>query len=498
MSLSVKFNDIELNEILDVEIGFNPFEGADWERSLNSIPVATGSTLINSKVGVKTISMPFTMKGDINTKYDNLQRILNVSEPKKLAFGHMPNRYFLAVPTGKTDFKEVRKGFIGHGTITWLIPDGVSHSTDTKIVTASVVDGILTANVNNNGSDVVWPTYRIKNNDENGWNGIVHSGGILEIGKREEADGQDYQQSETFLDTNTFVGDGWSNWSGAYTPDPRFDVSGTLAVSGATWQKGLRKATTGANTGLFNGGCKVYTLPADSEGEVGAKNFYAWWDTLFLAGKMGQTAVQDIVFWSENEIIARWYVLKTDKNGNNAVVSAFYGDGNGGVKSVSKYNFSFKSSNLYKENLFSQNRGSMDFRKEGEKLRFYYSGKYPEVRVPAFKDKKITHVSIVLANVSKRDGNQYVTHNAVKKFQIRKFKVDKWRDVPNRYITGDVVKLTGADSKVYVNAMPKLTEKVDGSNLFMIPPGETTIYFQCSDWCTTPPTYQIEFSEANL
>ena len=65
MSLSVKFNDIELNEILDVEIGFNPFEGADWERSLNSIPVATGSTLVNSKVGVKTISMPFTMKGDM-------------------------------------------------------------------------------------------------------------------------------------------------------------------------------------------------------------------------------------------------------------------------------------------------------------------------------------------------------------------------------------------------------------------------------------------------
>ena len=59
-------------------------------------------------------------------------------------------------------------------------------------------------------------------------------------------------------------------------------------------------------------------------------------------------------------------------------------------------------------------------------------------------------------------------------------------------------KMTGADSKVYVNGLPKLTEKVDGSNLFTIPPGETTIYFQCSDWCTTPPTYQIEFTEANL
>ena len=72
------------------------------------------------------------------------------------------------------------------------------------------------------------------------------------------------------------------------------------------------------------------------------------------------------------------------------------------------------------------------------------------------------------------------------------------RDIKNRFQPRSVVKMTGSDSKVYVNDMPKLTEKVDGSNLFMVPPGETTVYFQCSDWCTTPPTYQIEFSEANL
>lgn len=127
-----------------------------------------------------------------------------------------------------------------------------------------------------------------------------------------EADGQDYQQTETFLNTTTFNEVIGRTGREPIHPDSRFDLSGTLAVSGATWQKGLRKATTGANTGMFNGGCKVYTLPADSEGDVGAKNFYAWWNTLFLAGKMGQTAVQDIVFWSENEIIARWYV-STDK-----------------------------------------------------------------------------------------------------------------------------------------------------------------------------------------
>ena len=358
-------------------------------------------------------------------------------------------------------------------------------------------DGRYSVTVVNEGNVNAPITMTATMNAENGYVGMYTDYDITEIGNKEEADGQDYQQTETFLDTTTFNEDNWSNWSGTYTPDHRFDLSGTLAVSGVAGQKGLQKETTGANTGLFNGGCKVYTLPADSEGKVGAKNFYAWWDTFFWAGKMGQTAVQDIIFWSSNEIIARWLVLKTDKNGNSAVCRASYNDG-AKIQSIPNYNFGFKSSHLNTQNPFSASRGSMDFLKEGAKLQFYYSGRYYAVNVPALADKKVTKVSIVLANYNKRTGNNYVTHNAIQRLQIRKLKVDKWRDVPNRYSDGDIVKMTGADSKVYVNGLPKLSEKVDGSNLFTIPPGETTIYFQCSDWCTTAPTYQIEFSEANL
>lgn len=497
MSLSVTYDGQSLNDFLGVGQDYNAFDSAEWSNELRNIGNSNGTTYLYRSYGAKTITMPFYIKGSVKSKYDMLMTVLNVSEPKRLTFGNLANRYFLALPDGKVEFEMLGEN-AGRGTITWLIPDGVSHSVDTKIVTASVIDGILTANVNNNGSDVVWPTYRINNNDENGWNGIVHSGGILEIGKREEADGQDYQQSETFLDTNTFVGDGWSNWSGTYTPDSRFDLSGTLAVSGVAGQKGLRKATTGANTGLFNGGCKVYTLPADSEGEVGAKNFYAWWDTFFWAEKMGQTAVQDIIFWSGNEIIARWLVLKTDKTGNSAVARASYSDGNGGIKSVPGYNFSFKSSHLDKENPFNQNRGSMDFRKEGEALRFYYSGKYQEVRVPALKDKKITRVSIALANVGKRDGNQYVTHNAVKEFQIRKLKVDKWRDVPNRFGAGSEIVIDTETASIYVDGLPANDEAVNPPLFALLKPGGNTIEFYQSDWSQSTPEVTVEWKERYL
>lgn len=496
MSLSVKFNDIELSDILDVEIGLNTFEGADWERELRSIPNATGSTLISSKVGVKVIDMPFRIKDGVNVKYDDLQRILNTKEVKRLTFGHMPNRYFMAVSSGTNDFKERVAGFIGHGTIKWIVPDGISHSTDTKIVTASVVDGILTANVNNNGSDVVWPVYRIKNDKENGWHGIVHSGGILEIGNRDETDGQDYQQSEVLLDTTDFNETGWSRWSGAYPPDSRFDLSGTLSVSGTDRDRGLRLNSVGNNTGLYNGGGIYYTLQADSEGEVGAKNFYAWWDTYFWAGAMGQTALQDIVFWSGDEIVARWYVLKNDKNGNSAVARAFAGDGSGGLTQV--YSRDFKSSHLDTENPFNRPRGAMDFMKEGGKLTFHYWGQYPSITVPELADKKITKVSTVITNYDKRTGIKYVTNNAIRKLRIVKLKVPKWRDVQNRFSAGSEIVVDTETASVYVNGLPANNEAVNPPIFAPLKVGNNKIEFYQSDWSKSVPDITVETKERYL
>ena len=499
MSLSVKFNDIELNEILDVEIGFNPFEGADWERSLNSIPITTGSTLINSKVGVKTISMPFTMKGDINTKYDNLQRILNVSEPKKLAFGHMPNRYFLAVTTGKTDFKEVRKGFLGHGTITWLIPDGISRSVDTKIVTASVVDGILTANVNNNGSNSVWPTYRFKSTADNGWYGIVHAAGTLELGNRAETEGVDYKQDETLLDTTDFNEAGWSDWSGTYPPDPNsFDLSGTTTVSGSGTQRGLRLGTYGNNTKMWNGAGKVYTLQADSEGNIGADKFYCYWNSFFWPTRMGQTGLQDIVFWSGSDVVARWYISKKDKNGNKAFCRAFYNDGNGNDKLRQVFSFGFTSSHRPEENPFCERRGDSDFKKIGSKLQFYFNGKYYAVSADNLTDKKITRVSSVFTNFDKRTGQQFAANNVIRRMQIRKMYVDKWSDVPNRYGNGSELVVDTESATITLNRLPANDEAVNPPLFAPLQPGNNQIEFYQSDWSQSTPEITVEWKERYL
>lgn len=492
MSLSVIFNGIELNNLIDVEYGLNLTDGADWQPELRTISGGNGSDFLKTSYGSKNITMPFRIKNEINSKFDKLQRTLKVSSPQRLSFGNLKNRYFVAIPSSKIDLIVEKNGFIARGTITWLVPDGVSHSTDTKIVTASVVDGILTANVNNNGSDDIWPVYRIKNSTENGWNGIVHAGGVLEIGNKEEDDGENYQKAETLINTSTFDGAQWQDWSGVYPVDWNFDLSGSLSVSGDT---GLVLSSIGNNTNMFNGGSKVCTLPPDSEGNLGSANLYCWWDSFFWAGKMGQTAMQDVVFWSGNTPIARWYIFKGDKNGNSALARAFVGDGKGGMTQLSNYVLNFQASNLDRDNPFNLASGGMDFMKEGDKFRFHCWGRYPEIVVPALKDTKITKISIAIANYDKRTGDKYVTFNALQKMIVQSSKVTKWRNVPNRYPAGTEIVVDTESDKVFVNGLPANNDLVNGSEFAPLKTGENKVEFYKSDWSQGTSEITVEYKE---
>lgn len=491
MSLSVTYDGQRLNDFLGVGQNYNAFDSAEWSNELRNIGNSNGATYLYRSYGAKTITMPFYIKGSVKTKYDMLMTVLNVSEPKRLTFGNLANRYFLALPDGKVEFEMLGEN-AGRGTITWLVPDGVSHSADTKIVTASVVDGILTANVNNNGSDDIWPIYRIKNSSENGWNGIVSAGGILEIGNREEKDGVNYQKAETLINTSTFDGAQWQDWSGAYPVDWNFDLSGSLSVSGDT---GLVLSSIGNNTNMFNGGSKVCTLPPDSEGNLGSANLYCWWDSFFWAGKMGQTAMQDVVFWSGNTPIARWYIFKGDKNGNSALARAFVGDGKGGMTQLSNYVLNFQASNLDRDNPFNLARGGMDFMKEGDKFRFHCWGRYPEIVVPALKDTKITKISIAIANYDKRTGDKYVTFNALQKMIVQSSKVTKWRNVPNRYPAGTEIVVDTESAKVFVNGLPVNNDLVNGSEFAPLKTGANKVEFYKSEWAQGTLDATVEYKE---
>ena len=92
MSLSVIFNGIELNNLIDVEYGLNLTNGADWQPELRALSGGNGSDFLKTSYGSKSITMPFRIKNEINSKFDKLQRILNVSSAQRLSFGNLKNK----------------------------------------------------------------------------------------------------------------------------------------------------------------------------------------------------------------------------------------------------------------------------------------------------------------------------------------------------------------------------------------------------------------------
>lgn len=68
-----------------------------------------GTIYLGRSYGSKVIAMPFYIKGDVYSKYDALLAALNVSEPKPLAFSNIENRYFMAFPDGKVEFRLLAK-----------------------------------------------------------------------------------------------------------------------------------------------------------------------------------------------------------------------------------------------------------------------------------------------------------------------------------------------------------------------------------------------------
>lgn len=496
MSLSVTYDGQSLNDFLGVGQNYNAFDSAEWSNELRNIGNSNGTTYLYRSYGAKTIAMPFYIKGSVKSKYDMLMTVLNVSEPKRLTFGNLANRYFLALPDGKVEFEMLGEN-AGRGTITWLIPDGISHSVDTKIVTASIVDGILTANVNNNGSDEVFPTYRFSYPAENGYQAIAHAGGVLEMGNVEDVD-QEFVKSQKMVDTTTFSELTRYTGLSPYSPS-EFDLSGALAVqtAGGADTKGLRLANRGTGAKVYAGGAMRYTVPADVSGEVGAKNFWSYMQLLYWIGRVGQTGVTQIIYTDENDkIIAMYTIGKWTTSGSGARCKAQYMGADGNL--VTRFDEEFQANNEDTQNPFSIRQGSFDFVKQGDNLRFYFFGRYSDVYAPHLAGIKCRRVYIVEADVFGRKGNDYITHNALKRFIFQKNNVDSWNDIPNRYSAGSELVVDTESGNIYFNGQPVNDERVEGTYFYPLKPGTNKVEFYQSNWITNPPNVTIEYKERFL
>lgn len=491
MSLSVKFNDQELGKYLNVLSGFSPFNGVDRETELlDGAESCKGEEFGYTTYKSRLIEMPFELIGDIAESYNKIQKILNVSEPKKLVFGNYPNRYFYAIPNGNLDITQV--SIFGKGTITWIVPDGVAYSVAEFDFDGVQQDGYQTITVQNNGTEWADVDYEITHNHENGFIGLISQYGIIQLGKEEEADGETYKASEV-------LAKGFGKFAtdhGTSAQNPSNTTSGTLEVRDIAGNNCLLLAGgQSGSTNWWNGGMKTLTIPADSEGVTGAKNFYCYTQHWFETGLMGQTGAQTIAFLTgDNQVICAMSINKSDLVGNMAHVD-WFGPKNKLLKSI---DFSPTNGEGNPYNL-KMGGGHNDFLKEGERLRIFWYGQYFTYTLPEIKNMECKKVQIWIGQWGNRNlGNQYVTRNYIKHFSFTKNNVEKYRDIPNRYKAGDVVTIDGESAKVLVNGMSARGDEITGTDYFKVPPGTTEIQFCYSSFSSPPPRIRAKIREVYL
>ena len=263
--------------------------------------------------------------------------------------------------------------------------------------------------------------------------------------------------------------------------------------------KGVKLIDPGSQTG-FRGGMTELVLPPDSNGDYGAVNFYAWFRLFTWTTSLGQTGVMQILFTDKNDkFVAGYGTLKDDKTGNTGTVGFWIGgDKKGQWKHIPYVANNGEQTGLKDNNtMLNDNRGALDFFKQGSTLGFYWKGGHQRIVVPELKDVAIHKVKFFFGNWSTNPRGT-MTHMVIRDFWCRKDFVNTWNDLPNLYKNGSVVEIDMASGNVSKDGISAITEVVNGTEPFSIPPGISQIKIIQSSWNNTPPDVEISWQERIL
>jgi len=483
MNYSVRFNDIELGNYIEILQGFTPFSGAAWAPELKTIGSARGMKFSRTRYDSKTIPMPFTITGDIRSKYDKLQKALNVPEPKELIFGDISDRVFYAIPSGDLEFDD--KECIGTGTITWVIPDGIAHSAYTSV---AMNNGESTITLTNNGNESVPINIKATMKSDNGYIGYTLDDRFYQIGNPEEVDGESYEATVLLFDDHMTVDRGWLLNQGITPPvtNERLQVGTVQYVTEkageGTAGEGYVKPTAYGSGTSWHGPSVTKIVPADENGKYPI-NWRSCWRFDFNT---------DGVAFNPGEQIGHNSVTFSDQNGN-VICSVVFEDNHASLQRSDMVIYvgstrvwdTKNTTDFYITGKEGRDGGTtVDVEKIGNQVNIKFN--YKGINKTFF----VADTSAQLRKVTWY-GAAYKTHdplqnNLLRALQVRKHNVERYEDIPNYFMPGDVVELDSTTNELYINNILDWDQVDIGSRPLLLPPGTHTLGIITSEWAEVP------------
>lgn len=519
--ISIKYNEVDWLEALN-ELGStgravvtdaNRNVAANFNNNYQDQGMHRyGQQFLYSTLSVKQVSVSIKLVGNqvfFNEAAGLIGKFLNVTEPKKLIFSDDPDKVWEAIASGQPALAVDNSTSPATATITvtFDVPKSYSEGQAKCLVDTSSTSkyGTITKvtndhykiNLNNLGSAVAYPKFKIKHNSDNGWVGIVKSQTEnYEIGNPEEADGKNVKNSEVLLDyTDNKIVKGLQEGAKnvAILNDNMQDINGALTTIDVWGRPHIILADRGTGTKANKGASVTWEIPADSNGEKGALNEYIWWRQVFWLGAANQYGFMKICVSDENDKFLYGVETYKRKNGLECEYNFLVSDGKGGHRVPLNWRFVANDSDI--QNPFNAPRGWSDLLRRDDEIQVYWWGSYPRVKVPEIKGRKSAKIHVFLGDIGT---TPQVTRMYLDSFIYRKDFVPGWQDLPNRYRMGSVLEVDMSKGKAYVDNLPTMDGLAYLAEPFGLDPGENEIDIYFSSWISKDPDIEVTWYERSV
>lgn len=487
------FNGQDFSELMVVN---------DIRRPLLS-PVSNTFTDVGSQKGVifsynkyaeKTIEVDFTVIAKDSAALQVIkQRIagfLYTATPQQLLFSDEPDRYYLAVIEGSFEVEQI--GGIGQGSITFIVPAGVSYALEPRQFPAVATNGILTATIVNNGTEVAPLSFKATMTDDNGFLGAVSPLGAMEFGNISDVDGYTDMSERVFkyqihpLDEASFAkNNGVINWKLSNGGDTNkqqgaFNFTGEVALASDF-------GTVQTNSSWY-GPSLSEAIPAKTSDGLSTGNWKVHqWLVHKAKGNSRKLGRQEINLSNGVESIVSFVIYDDSVTAVNTKIEFWL--------------FGVKVKRVVLDKAWSEFYGSIDIWKEGDTIYFkLYHFDSKQTMNFSFSDERISESSVDKWTywVSKYRNNQ-TCEMSLNYLDFQWIGSQNFVDVPNRYMAGDILHYDGDSGKFYVNRGEgeelALDDIVQGSTDIKVPAGTWTVEFFYSEFSETPPTIIAEIKE---
>lgn len=470
--MKVTFGGEELSKYLYVTDGLDRGVIGDRTNTTVKIGHSTGEKLIDTTLGMRTITMPFYINQNVPNALVEIARIINTTETKQLIFGDEPDWYYDAIVDGSTTFTRLEQE--GNGVITFKVPDMYKKKTTLTTVKSN---GRQEFEFINAGTAETPVTITAKMNGDNGYIGYALNGRYYQVGKPQEVNGHFYDKSEMLV-----AGDPMPNASKYTLNKPNFQVIPPL--QGKLTQMGTVKddpknghilpATFGDVTTVIPHGPSItYEIPADSFGNKGSKNFTFRWHAGF------GNFVND--FGKVGQICATIH----DKDGK-AMASIAYNDL---TQQKTEYNvrYDLNGEKILESNIYDHPNGFTEHAyiiKSGANFTFrwnYFDAK--TITCDALKDTEAYYVSF---SFMQWYNIPVVPYFGLVNWNFKKTMTDLYADDPNFFSNGDIAILDSETNEFTINNFADWDTVDIGSRPMVANIGKNLFGFVWSDWAKMP------------